>query len=437
MENDGAGGQPANANAEAGGGLAADLVPVHCAIHGGGQPLQGGQPPQISVRQRLQQHAQQQLANQPPNGAQNQIFLSIKFRENLIPPPPGTMVTYLLQLVKPLSQCTPYKVAAWAKHIYDARGASAAGTMASVVAQHTKEFIIRQHNTADNVNAINEDDFDAMSDREALETILRALAPRSAEACTNLIKQTERSTVHDNSDRSTAKLATFVSYRETMRQNYDLTRNLVDSPTFKKTFLDNLFDPTLKALLKVLIADPIISAAQFMDFCIDEATKKQRHEHEAKAANSNSSYSISALEHSRYAQQSRENSRGRDDNRRFSRDNNNLSSSLSAFRHDSSRDRDRRDYSSSQARDDSRGRYQQRNSSRHGYDRISSRNRDARADSQPRNDRSRSRERVESRDRGRDQQRDRSQTDKYANKKPRFTIGSFSTHFIYFLFRPP
>ena len=280
--------------------------------------------------------------------------------------------------------------------------------MASVVAQHTKEFIIRQHNTADNVNAINEDDFDAMSDREALETILRALAPRSAEACTNLIKQTERSTVHDNSDRSTAKLATFVSYRETMRQNYDLTRNLVDSPTFKKTFLDNLFDPTLKALLKVLIADPIISAAQFMDFCIDEATKKQRHEHEAKAANSNSSYSISALEHSRYAQQSRENSRGRDDNRRFSRDNN-LSSSLSAFRHDSSRDRDRRDYSSSQARDDSRGRYQQRNSSRHGYDRISSRNRDARADSQPRNDRSRSRERVESRDRGRDQQRDRSQ----------------------------
>lgn len=73
--------------------------------------------------------------------------------------------------------------------------------MASVVAQTTKEFIIRQHNTADNVNAITEDDFDAMSDREALEAILRALAPRSAEACTNLIKQTERSTVHDNSAR--------------------------------------------------------------------------------------------------------------------------------------------------------------------------------------------------------------------------------------------
>ena len=292
--------------------------------------------------------------------------------------------------------------------------------MATVVAQTTKEFIISQHNTADNVNSITETEFDAMSDREALETIIRALAPRSPDACTNLIKQTERSTVHDNSERSTKKLETYAAYRETMRQNYDLTHNLVELSAFKKTFLDNLFDPTLKATLKPLINDSVISAAQLMDYCIDEATKKQRHEHEAKAANSTSSYSISALEHSRYAQQSRKDSRGRDDNRRFSRGNSNLrsshqgSSSLSAFRHDSSRDRDRRDNSSSQIPNDSRGRFQQRNSSRHehdrnssrhGYERSSSRYRDVRADSQPRNDRSRSRE---NRDRGRYQHRNRS-----------------------------
>lgn len=264
----------------------------------GGHHLQGGQHPQgqhQGIRERLRLQVQQ--ANQQPDPVPDQpaLFLSFMCRTDPIPPAPGTTVLHLTQLLYPLQQLDLKFIEDFANQVYAAREASATGTIATVITTNIKDWIVDQYNTDPNVQRITKQQFDGMSDTDAFNTIFKALAPRNLESCITLATSKERSIEHDDSGRSTLKLATYTAYRKFMRQVRDLTIDIMSLSTFKKTFLDNLNDPSLKTKLKVFIDDPTISAAELMDFCIEDATAKQRSEFEITNANSSYNRAISAL----------------------------------------------------------------------------------------------------------------------------------------------
>ena len=197
----------------------------------------------------------------------------------------------------------------FANQAYAAREASATGTIATVIQTNIKDWIVDQYNTDQNVQRITAQQFDAMSDTDAFNTIFKALAPRNLESCISLASSKAHSIEHDNSARTTLKLATYTSYRGFMRQVRDLTVDTMSLPTFKKTFLDNLNDPALRTKLKIFIDDPTISAAELMDYCIEDATTKQRTEFETTNANSSSNRATSALVHRSTASPRRQQSR--------------------------------------------------------------------------------------------------------------------------------
>jgi len=127
-------------------GINGDGAPENQLEGQGGHHLQGGQHPQgqpRGIRELLR--LQMQQANQQPAPAQevNPRFLSLKCRDQLIPPAPDTDVTYMAQQLWPLSKIDIFSVELFAEELYRARGASATGTLSTVIATHIKDFFIR------------------------------------------------------------------------------------------------------------------------------------------------------------------------------------------------------------------------------------------------------------------------------------------------------
>ena len=196
----------------------------------GGHHLQGGQHPQgqhQGIRERLRLQVQQ--ANQQPDPVPDQpaLFLSFMCRTDPIPPAPGTTVLHLTQLLYPLQQLDLKFIEDFANQVYAAREASATGTIATVITTNIKDWIVDQYNTDPNVQRITKQQFDGMSDTDAFNTIFKALAPRNLESCITLATSKERSIEHDDSGRSTLKLATYTAYRKFMRQVRDLTIDIM------------------------------------------------------------------------------------------------------------------------------------------------------------------------------------------------------------------